>query len=565
MLPSRTTRHSAPRAATPLVAALPVAALLVAGLTVAGLPPRVVGAQAASPTPPRTYAACYVPSTGTVYRIDKPQGSTPGAPAACGTNRKGVADVEFSWTDGDGALRVSDAAGGDVAGTFGSLTVARLLGRALATTPPADGQVLVWDAGSSSWAARTPAAGGVSVHGQLQGLGNDDHPQYLLGNGTRNSPNGFAVTGTAGLGTLAASGPGTRLVWHPGKAAFRAGGVTGAQWDDANIGRYSAALGYNTTASGTSSTALGSATTASAVFSTALGADATASANYATAIGQRVTASAANAMALGSGSSATGGGAVAIGNNAAANGLLATAIGASATAAANYSTAIGQNVTASGTTALALGNYAWATGSESVAIGSYVSTNDQRGAFVIGDPSSGQALNASAPNQFSARFAGGYRLYSNNVLTVGVTLAPGSGSWQSVSDVRKKTAFRPVDGEQLLAKLAAMPVQTWQYRAQDAGVRHIGPTAQDFRRAFGVGESDTTITTVDADGVALAAARALEARTRLLQAENAAMRAELAALRRTVLALRDGPRTNQVARRTVTGATSPARRAVRTR
>jgi len=193
MLPSRTARHPAPHGAAPRGAAL-----LVAALTVAGLPPRVVGAQAASPTPPRTYAACYVPSTGTVYRIDKPQGSTPGAPAACGTNRKGVADVEFSWTDGDGALRVSDAAGGDVAGTFGSLTVARLLGRALATTPPADGQVLVWDAGSSSWAARTPAAGGVSVHGQLQGLGNDDHPQYLLGNGTRNSPNGFAVTGSGG-------------------------------------------------------------------------------------------------------------------------------------------------------------------------------------------------------------------------------------------------------------------------------------------------------------------------------------------------------------------------------
>jgi hypothetical protein len=42
-----------------------------------------------------------------------------------------------------------------------------------------------------------------------------------------------------------------------------------------------------------------------------------------------------------------------------------------------------------------------------------------------------------------------------------------------------------------------------------ARVRHLGPVAQDFRAAFGLGRNDTTITTVDADGVALAAIQGL--------------------------------------------------------
>ena len=42
-----------------------------------------------------------------------------------------------------------------------------------------------------------------------------------------------------------ASGPGTRMMWVPSKAAFRAGEVTGALWDAASLGQNSAAIGYN--------------------------------------------------------------------------------------------------------------------------------------------------------------------------------------------------------------------------------------------------------------------------------------------------------------------------------
>jgi len=57
--------------------------------------------------------------------------------------------------------------------------------------------------------------------------------------------------------------------------------------------------------------------------------------------------------------------------------------------------------------------------------------------------------------------------------------------------------------------LVALPIPSWNYRTQSKGVRHLGPSAQDFRAAFHLGESDTAISAVDTDGVALAAIQAL--------------------------------------------------------
>jgi len=105
------------------------------------------------------------------------------------------------------------------------------------------------------------------------------------------------------------------------------------------------------------------------------------------------------------------------------------------------------------------------------------------------------------------------------------------GVWTNASDVARKHLFRPVDGEWALKRLAALPISTWSYKAESDSVRHLGPTAQDFRAAFGLGDSHISIGTVDADGVGLLAAQALERRTRALAQENATLRGELAALR----------------------------------
>lgn len=69
---------------------------------------------------------------------------------------------------------------------------------------------------------------------------------------------GFISTGTFGSDTvLPASGKGTRLMWYPSKAAFRAGYVLGTGWNDENLGDYSVALGYDPIASGNRSVIAG--------------------------------------------------------------------------------------------------------------------------------------------------------------------------------------------------------------------------------------------------------------------------------------------------------------------
>jgi len=139
-------------------------------------------------------------------------------------------------------------------------------------------------------------------------------------------------------------------------------------------------------------------------------------------------------------------------------------------------------------------------------------------------------------NSVSMRASGGYRLFSNSGATTGVRLASGSGSWTSMCDRNAKENFAPVDAETVLAKVVALPIATWNYKSQDPAIRHMGPTAQDFKAAFGLGESDTGITSIDADGVALAAIQGLN---RKLEAENAALRQELAELKSLVQTLAD--------------------------
>lgn len=132
------------------------------------------------------------------------------------------------------------------------------------------------------------------------------------------------------------------------------------------------------------------------------------------------------------------------------------------------------------------------------------------GAFVWSDSTTGSTVESTAADQFVARATGGFFLYTNSTLTTGVTLPAGSGSWSSVSDRAAKTGIVPVDDAEVLARVAALPVSTWSYISEGSGVRHLGPMAQDFRAAFGIGEDDRHIAVVDEGGVALAAIKGLK-------------------------------------------------------
>ena len=148
---------------------------------------------------------------------------------------------------------------------------------------------------------------------------------------------------------------------------------------------------------------------------------------------------------------------------------------------------------------LAGGQYSFAAGFFAQA------TND--GAFVWSD-GSGTITSSTANNQFVARASGGFLLYSSTGNT-GASLAPGGGSWSSLSDRNAKENFQAVDPQAVLAKVAALPVTTWNYKTQAPTIRHIGPMAQDFHAAFALGEDDTHIPTIDEEGVALAAIQGL--------------------------------------------------------
>jgi hypothetical protein len=128
-------------------------------------------------------------------------------------------------------------------------------------------------------------------------------------------------------------------------------------------------------------------------------------------------------------------------------------------------------------------------------------------------------------------------------LTSGVRLAPNASAWSSLSDVNSKEHFRDLNGEDVLVKIARMPIREWNYKAQDAAIRHVGPTAQDFHAAFGLGEDPLRISTIDADGIALRAVQALEARTReadeTLVRRNASLEVDLAALKAELTSVRD--------------------------
>ena len=69
-----------------------------------------------------------------------------------------------------------------------------------------------------------------------------------------------------------------------------------------------------------------------------------------------------------------------------------------------------------------------------------------------------------------------------------------------------------MSGREVLAALAEVPISTWQYESEPGDVAHMGPMAQDFADAFGLGSDRKHITTVDADGVALAAIKGLQER-----------------------------------------------------
>jgi len=287
-------------------------------------------------------------------------------------------------------------------------------------------------------------------------------------------------------------------------------------------------------ASGVHAVALGDATKASGYRSTAMGASTTASGDYSTALGDSTTASGIGSTAMGVNTNASGNDSMAMGSETTASNIFSIAIGNGATASGYSSTAIGYKTKAGGSFSTAMGSNTTADGPSSTAIGSEVSTDSYTGSFIYGDANTTRSIvKNTADNQFVTVATGGAYFFSGCggvACSTGVGLAPGSGSWFSLSDRNAKTAIQFVDGREVLKKVATLPLNTWQYKTQESKYRHMGPMAQDFYAAFQLGESDKSIDTVDADGVALAAIQGLNAELSEKNRQIAALDHEVALL-----------------------------------
>ena len=103
-----------------------------------------------------------------------------------------------------------------------------------------------------------------------------------------------------------------------------------------------------------------------------------------------------------------------------------------------------------------------------------------------------------------------------------------AGGVQLTSDRNAKENFTSLDGKEVLAKVVELPITEWNYRGNDAVIRHLGPMAQDFHAAFGLdGNDDKHISVVDEGGVALAAIQGLNEK---LKADDAQKDAQIKSL-----------------------------------
>ncbi|MEO6131132.1 MAG: tail fiber domain-containing protein, partial [Saprospiraceae bacterium] len=319
-------------------------------------------------------------------------------------------------------------------------------------------------------------------------------PVFIVGNGGSNNTRSNAITvlkdGRTGINTISPqamlhvdssvvftgnatipatqanppiSGAGTRMMWYPDKAAFRTGNVSSAQWDKINIGLYSFASGWNTTASGGFSIAMGEGATASSVSSIAIGLDAIAS----------------------------GPSSVSIGNHTTASGHTSTALGGQTTASALRSTAMGGNSIASGNFSTAMGSYTIAKPYAAVVIGQYNDTttlsptnwNSLDPVFVVGNGlnsgSRGNAMTVLKNGNVGIRTINpGYLLEVD-----GTAGKPGGGSWSNSSDIRLKQDVQPYkDGLNSLLNINPVTYHYNELSGYDSSLQYVGVIAQELQQ-----------------------------------------------------------------------------------
>ena len=172
-------------------------------------------------------------------------------------------------------------------------------------------------------------------------------------------------------------------------------------------------------------------------------------------------------------------------------------------------------------------------GAEAFAAGTGAQAGNQ-GSFVWAD-FSGSNLPSTNNNSVTMRGAGGFRFFSNPAGTLGVYLAPNGSSWSVISDRNAKKNIQALNYEMILDKLSQVPVEQWNYKAEkDSDTPNFGPMAQDFKHAFYPGRDDKSISTLEFDGVEMAAIQGLNQKLQQKDAEIQQLQQSVAKLQQLV-------------------------------
>ena len=284
------------------------------------------------------------------------------------------------------------------------------------------------------------------------------------------------------------------MFFDKSKGAFRAGSVTGNQWDDANVGDYSFAAGFGNIASGSYSAVSGGwDNTASGSNSIVSGGELNIASGYAGIVSGGIDNTASESYSIVSG-----------GRDNTASGYYSTVSGGRGnTTSGSYSTILG------GWTNTANGDYNLVFGND---VDPSVTENYRVYFF-----------DAAAPGMLSIN-----RENADHPIHVGTDGTNGNGAhltaggtWTSTSSITKKDRFEDLD-DNILNSIMQLPVKKWSYK--NTNECHIGPFAEDFFRLFGTGDLNNNnanqyLSTMDVAGVSLRGVQVLIEENRELKQE----------------------------------------------
>jgi trimeric autotransporter adhesin len=375
-----------------------------------------------------------------------------------------------------------------------------------------DGQPLTVGIGGAGGLRIVPTTGDytnapIIINGSSSNIANAQGA--TVSGGGSASPSGSAANQATGQFATVGGG-------FANRASTEGGTVAGGGLNKAMSNYSTVSGGYGNTASGVASViGGGSQHNATGINSTVSGGTSnTASSQDSTVAGGRANAATGNKSAVlggednqASGDLSTVGG----GQNNSATGNYSTVAGGYQNTASGISSIVlgGALNTASGGNSLAAGRNAIAGGQGTFVWNSYNTPNNLQArtySFRV-QAENGFDVNYGANKQYYVAFNADNPGFIINTSTgIGMSTA---GVWTNQSDRAKKREFAPINARDVLRKVVALPLSTWSYLAEESNIRHMGPMAQDFWKAFGLGYGDKTMNDVDSRGVAFAAIQGL--------------------------------------------------------